>query len=46
MGNSIQGGRAHLTGLRRQNTQTASTLHFRLTLVPFSIKIGVASYAR
>ena len=46
MGNSIQGGRAHLTGFSRQNTQTVDTLHFRLTLFSFSNKSGETSRAR
>jgi len=45
MGNSIQGGRAHLTCFSRQNTQTVDTLHFWLTLASFSSKSGEKSHA-
>lgn len=45
MGNSIQGGRAHLTDFSRQTTQTAIILHSRLTLVSFSLKSGEAVHA-
>lgn len=45
MGNSIQGGRAHLTGFIRRTILTVDTLLFRLTLVSFSNKSGEASHA-
>lgn len=45
MGNSIQGGRAHLTGFSRRNIRAVVTHIRRLTLASFSFKSGETGHA-